>query len=68
MGQELGDRFHIRAVAVTAAGAARLEKGLPPSESIFTAYPHTVVSLDYIKSEKRRAEFSPCMPGLCHCG
>ncbi len=62
--KELGDRFHIRAVAVTAAGAARLEKGLPPSESIFTAYPHTVVSLDYIKSEKRRTEFLRACPGF----
>ena len=34
----------------------------PPSESIFTAHPYTVVSLDYIKSEKRRAEFLRACP------
>src|SRR5207237_240296 len=62
--KELDDRFHIRAAAVTAAGAARLERGLPPSESIFTAYPHTVVSLDYIKSDKRRSEFLRACPGF----
>src|SRR5690606_19428279 len=43
---ELEGRFHLRPVAVTAASAARLERNLPPSESIFTAHPHTVVSLD----------------------
>lgn len=61
---ELESRFHLRPVAVTAAGAARLERNLPPSESIFTTHPHTVVSLDYIKSEKRRAEFLRACPEL----
>lgn len=59
---ELGARFHIRAVAVTAASAARLERDLPPSESIFSAHPHTVVSLDYIKSDRRRSEFLRACP------
>src|SRR5690606_27762552 len=61
---ELEGRFHLRPVAVTAASAARLERNLPPSESIFTAHPHTVVSLDYIKSERRRAEFLRACPEL----
>jgi superfamily II DNA or RNA helicase len=59
---ELEARFHFRPVAVTAASANRLERNLPPSASIFSAYPHTVVSLDYIKSEKRRAEFLRACP------
>ncbi len=58
---ELEERFHIRAVAVTAASAGRLERDLPPSGSIFQAHPFTVVSLDYIKNEKRRDKF------LHHC-
>lgn len=61
---ELEGRFHMRPVAVTAASAARLERDLPPSESIFTAHAHTVVSLDYIKSERRRAEFLRACPEL----
>ena len=61
---ELEGRFHLRPVAVTAASAARLERNLPPSESIFTTYPHTVVSLDYIKIERRRAEFLRACPEL----
>jgi hypothetical protein len=59
---ELEARFHIHAVAVTAASANRLERSLPPSESIFSACPHTVVSLDYIKSDNRRAEFLRACP------
>lgn len=59
---ELEVRFHIRAVPVTAASAARLERSLPPSESIFTAHPHTVVSLDYIKSDRRRDDFFRACP------
>lgn len=61
---ELEGRFHLRPVPVTAASAARLERTLPPSESIFTMHPHTVVSLDYIKSERRRAEFLRACPEL----
>jgi superfamily II DNA or RNA helicase len=59
---ELETRVHIRAVPVTATSAARLERSLPPSESIFSAHPHTVVSLDYIKNEKRRADFLRACP------
>ena len=59
---ELDVHFHIRAVPVTAASAARLERNLPPSESIFGSHLHTVVSLDYIKSERRRADFLRACP------
>lgn len=61
---ELGERFHLRATAVTAASASRLERALPTSESIFEAHPFTVVSLDYIKSERRRGEFLRACPGF----
>jgi superfamily II DNA or RNA helicase len=59
---ELTERFHIRPVPVTAASAARLERSLPPGESVFTAHPHTVVSLDYIKSDHRRSWFLTTCP------
>lgn len=61
---ELESRFHLRPVPVTAASASRLERSLPPSESIFFAHPHTVVSLDYIKSDRRRSEFVRACPEL----
>jgi len=59
---ELRDRFGIEAVAVTAASASRLERGLPLAQSLFDAHPHTVVSLDYIKSERRRDLFARSCP------
>jgi hypothetical protein len=59
---ELEARFHIRPVAVSAASANRLERNLPQTESIFSAHAHTVVSLDYIKSERRRSEFLRACP------
>lgn len=59
---ELEHRFHLPAVAVTASSATRLERGLPQGVSIFTQNPYTVVSLDYIKSERRRADFVRACP------
>lgn len=59
---ELEARFHIRPVAVTAASANWLERGMPPTESIFTTWNHTVVSLDYIKSERHRSDFLRACP------
>lgn len=61
---ELDDRFHIKAVAVTAGNAARLERGLPATDNIFTVFPFTVVSLDYIKSDSRRGDFVSRCPEL----
>lgn len=59
---ELQSRFGINAVAVTSGSAARLERSLPVSQSLFEAYPFTVVSLDYIKAEKRRDGFAKACP------
>lgn len=62
--RELELRFNLKAVAVTASSAARLERGLPVNESIFTVHPFTVVSLDYIKSRVRRDDFVRACPEL----
>ena len=59
---ELEVRFHIRAAAVTARSARRLERGIPPGESIFSVHPHTVVSLDYVKTRERRDNFLQACP------
>jgi superfamily II DNA or RNA helicase len=61
---ELASKFDIDAVAVTSARARSLERGLALSESIFTAYPFTVVSLDYIKADGRRDEFARACPAF----
>lgn len=58
---ELEARFNLQAVAVTSSTARRLERSIPPGISLFQVHPHTVVSLDYIKSQERRAHF------LHHC-
>jgi len=60
--RELQQRFHIHAVVVRSTTAARLERGLPANQSVFEAYPYTVVSLDYIKSDRRRDEFQRACP------
>lgn len=61
---ELAERFHLQATAVTSTSAARLERGLPVNESVFTVHPFTVVSLDYIKSDRRRHDFVRACPEL----
>ncbi|MBO6675576.1 MAG: DEAD/DEAH box helicase [Rhizobiales bacterium] len=59
---ELKDRFGIDAVPVTSGTAARLERNLPLAQTLFDAFPFTVVSLDYIKAEKRRDGFARACP------
>jgi hypothetical protein len=54
---ELENRFHIRAIALTAASASRVERSLPPGTGLFDQHPFVVVSLDYIKSERHREHF-----------
>ena len=59
---ELNAKFDLDAVAVTASSAPRLERGLPPSQTLFDAHPYTVVSLDYIKADRRRDTFRAGLP------
>lgn len=60
--QELAGKFGIRAEVVRTGTARRLERGLPAGRSLFEAYPYTIVSLDYIKSDRRRDEFARACP------
>ena len=62
--QELETKFSIPVTPVTASAAARLERDLPYSTSIFEAYPYTVVSLDFIKSERRFFDFKRACPEM----
>ena len=59
---ELKTRFGIDGVAVTSGSAAKLERGLPLAQTLFDAFPYTVVSLDYIKAERRRDAFARACP------
>jgi superfamily II DNA or RNA helicase len=61
---ELASKFNIQAEVVRTGTATRLERGLPANVSIFDVHPFTVVSLDYIKSDRRRDEFLRACPGF----
>ena len=61
---ELAEKFHIDAELVLSSTAARLERGLAHDQSIFDVYDHTVVSMDFIKSDRRRDDFIRACPEL----
>ncbi|MHB8867796.1 MAG: helicase-related protein [Thermoleophilia bacterium] len=62
--KELAEKFHIDAELVLASTAARLERGLGISESLFDRHPFVVVSTDFIKSPKHVEEFKNACPEL----
>lgn len=62
--QELREKFGMDAELVLPGTARRLERGLVGDESVFTRHPITVVSTDFIKSERRRHEFLRAAPDL----
>ena len=62
---ELREKFHIDAVVVRSGTVGKLERALPSGDShIFSYYRHIIVSLDYAKSERRRASFITHCPDL----
>jgi hypothetical protein len=61
---ELESKFHIDAERVLASTAGRLERGLALDETIFDRYDHTIVSTDFIKSDRRRNDFLRTCPEL----
>lgn len=59
---ELRDKFHIEAELVLPSTASRLERDLSLGESLFERYPFVIVSMDYIKTDRRREEFKRTCP------
>jgi superfamily II DNA or RNA helicase len=61
---ELKTKFHIDAELVVAATAARVERSLKlgAGDSLFDKLDATVVSMDFIKSDRRRDEFIRTAP------
>ncbi len=55
--EELQSHFNIRAEVITSSSIKRLEKQVPPGLSIFEHHPYTIISLDYIKSDRHRDTF-----------
>lgn len=62
--QELKDKFGIDAALIRSGTVKRLERSLGPDESLFTRYPHQVISIDYIKSDKNRNVFLNHVPDM----
>lgn len=60
--RELRDKFGIDAAVVRSGTISKLEREKPHDDShIFEYYRHIIVSLDYVKSERRKAAF------VSHC-
>lgn len=60
--EELRTKFHIDAVIVRGSTLRQLEDALPsPADSVFSYYPHTIISIDFIKSDRHREAF------IAHC-
>ena len=55
--RELAEKFHIDAQLVLSSTIQRLERDLHLGESVFDRHPFTVVSMDFIKSPRRAADF-----------
>jgi len=62
--KELLDKFHIDAELVLPSTVGRLERGLTTGTSLFEHYPFVVVSIDFIKSDRYKAEFIRTCPEL----
>ena len=62
---ELRDKFHIPAELVLPGTAPRLERNLfGYDQTIFDIYPFTIISTEFIKSERRRDDFKRTCPEL----
>jgi len=59
---ELSTKFNLEATLVLSGTVARLERELMFGRSIFEEHPVTVVSTDFIKSDRRRADFLRACP------
>ncbi len=61
---EMRDKFHIDAEVVMPSTADRLQRRCLRGESVFQRFPFTIVSTDYIKSDRRRDDFLRTCPKL----
>ncbi len=60
--KELAEKFHIDAELVLSSTIQRLERDLPIGVSVFDRYRFTIVSTDFIKSDRRAADFEMKCP------
>lgn len=62
--KELSLKFHINAELVLPNTAGRLERYCQIGQSLFDVYPHVIVSMDFIKNDRRRDEFVRTCPEM----
>ena len=62
--QELKDKFSIDAVIVRSSTAAKLDRQIRGDQTLFKYYPYQVISIDFIKSDRRRSLFLLDCPEL----
>jgi superfamily II DNA or RNA helicase len=55
--QEIRDKIGLEAVVIRSNTQARLDREIHGDTSVYQFYPYQVLSIDYIKSESRRATF-----------
>lgn len=61
---ELRSKFHIDAELVLPSTVTRLERNCAVGQSLFEVYPHTIVSIDFVKADRRRDDFLRTCPEL----
>lgn len=61
---ELSEKFHIDAELVLSSTASALERMCGGDETLFDLFPFTIVSMDFIKQERRRNLFVSQCPEL----
>jgi len=61
---ELKEKFHIETELVLSSTAVRLERNCGVAESLFDFFPFVVVSMDFIKSERRKDDFIRACPDM----
>jgi superfamily II DNA or RNA helicase len=62
--KELAEKFHLETELVLSGTAARLERKCRVGQSLFEVYPQVVVSMDFIRAERRQHEFLRTCPEL----
>lgn len=62
--KEMKSKFNLEAELVLPSTASKLERKCGAGQSLFEVYPHVVVSMDYIKAERRRNDFVRFCPEL----
>jgi superfamily II DNA/RNA helicase len=61
---ELREKFHIEAELVLPSTVRRLERDCGLNQSLFEIYPHVIVSIDFIKTDRRRDDFLRTCPEM----